>query len=1036
LIGRYVWRDLRRNPRRTLTALAGMTLGIGLFSAVLFFIDGSSATMTARAIAPLPIDMQRVLSDPLGNQVRLAQEITPTQLQPGQRAHVTLVLANNSARPANEVVIRDEASPPLKYVPNSTTIDGSRMQDPAGDFPLAQGEAKLGLNLGTVLAKSKVTLGYDVVADSAVESVPALGPSASFSSREIGVPVKANTSEPLSLDELTHQIGQIPGVARAEPLSFVDLDPGSLGAGPKRPAEGVRVFGLDDRYLEHDPSIRILSGSYEPGSGLLSAEAARALSISPGGVVQIQVPGLNQPLSVRISGITDVSRAKSLFYSRQGKQLEQFVYVRNTVIVGPEVFAKTIVPAFQNVTTTPGTVLRSQPILEVDVFLEREPLAADPATALAQTKAVADATNAVAPGQDVLIDNISNALDVARDDAQTAKRMFVFLGLPGALLAAILTSYAGGVLASALRREQAILRIRGANRGHLLRMHALRTLALAAIGSLLGVALGLVSAAVVLSADALASASPVSLLVSALLGAGVGFLATGLALYAAGRRAITHQISDERAQLASRPPLWRRFGIDFLILGAAAAVAWYQRRHGGFEGVHGSVYYGRSVVLRQYLVIIPIGIWLGGVLVLGRVVERVFAYLPLPRRHRFGRPIRGLLTRSIRRRSWAAASAVIMVGLIVALGTSVASFSASYDQAKARDARFLVGSDVRVTPAPISALDHPPQYAQRLQVPGIQKATPVVYGLLNALVESELNEDAGNMAAVDPAAYGQVAPLVDGDFVGTTAANAMEILQREPGGVFLGSQLADLLDVEPGDDVQVLFARGTKEQQLSEMKVIGLFERLPGFPDGVDLLVNMKRQMQLIPSSNTTFFLAQTSDPSDTTLDRAVAGLQAGPGSVDALQIDTRATALDKDQSSLAALNIRGLLTLDSAYGLAMAATAITIFVFGLLLQRRREYVTLRAQGMRIGQIRSLLVTESVGVAIVGAGLGALVGAGMAYFLVTVLRPLFVLRPAVVMPRADIVVLAALVLAVSLIASMAATTLIRRLSPGELLRDE
>ena len=183
--------------------------------------------------------------------------------------------------------------------------------------------------------------------------------------------------------------------------------------------------------------------------------------------------------------------------------------------------------------------------------MERAPLDADPGTALAQTKAVADAVNAVASGQDILIDNISNALQVARDDARTAKRMFVFLGLPGALLAAILTSYAGGVLASALRREQAILRIRGANRRHLLRMHALRTLALATVGSVLGVALGLVSSAVVLSADALASASPLSLLTSALLGAGAGFLATGVALYAAGRRPST-------ARSATSEPSWRR----------------------------------------------------------------------------------------------------------------------------------------------------------------------------------------------------------------------------------------------------------------------------------------------------------------------------------------------------------------------------------------------------------------------------------------------------------------------------------------------
>jgi lipoprotein-releasing system permease protein len=379
---------------------------------------------------------------------------------------------------------------------------------------------------------------------------------------------------------------------------------------------------------------------------------------------------------------------------------------------------------------------------------------------------------------------------------------------------------------------------------------------------------------------------------------------------------------------------------------------------------------------------------------------------------------------------------MIMVGLIVALGTSVAAFSASYNQAKARDARFVVGSDVRVTPSPISALEHPPQYAEKLEVPGIQPATPVVYGLNNALLESEVNEDAGNMAAVDPAAFAQVAPLIDTDFLSTTAANAMDALQREPRGVLLTEDLADTLDVDVGDSVKVLFARGTQDQKLSKLKVLGLFQRLPGFGEGVDLVVNIQRQMELIPSTNATFFLAQTTDPSDATLDRVVTALRDGPGAADALQIDTRATALDKDQSSLAALNIRGLLTLDSAYALAMAATAITIFVFGLLLQRRREYVTLRAQGMRIGKIRSLLVTESVGVVVVGAAVGALVGAVMAYFLVTVLRPLFVLRPEVVVPRDDIAVLAALVLAVSVVASLAATTLIRRLPPGELLRDE
>ena len=75
------------------------------------------------------------------------------------------------------------------------------------------------------------------------------------------------------------------------------------------------------------------------------------------------------------------------------------------------------------------------------------------------------------------------------------------------------------------------------------------------------------------------------------------------------------------------------------------------------------------------------------------------------------------------------------------------------------------------------------------------------------------------------------------------------------------------------------------------------------------------------------------------------------------------------------------------------------------------------------------LVTESVGVVVAGAGVGTLVGIAMAYLLVTVLDP-FCAPSRSRHPRADIAALAALVLAVSVTASLAATTLIRRLPPG------
>src|SRR5919109_5696144 len=127
---RYVWRDLVRNPRRTLATLGGIVLGVGLFSGVLFFIDGSAATMTQRAIAPLALDMQRVLTSPLGGGLKLKERIDgPDTLRPGRTAKVILTVFNSGAEPAHEVVVHDEPPPSLGYLAGSATLDGRPLPD-------------------------------------------------------------------------------------------------------------------------------------------------------------------------------------------------------------------------------------------------------------------------------------------------------------------------------------------------------------------------------------------------------------------------------------------------------------------------------------------------------------------------------------------------------------------------------------------------------------------------------------------------------------------------------------------------------------------------------------------------------------------------------------------------------------------------------------------------------------------------------------------------------------------------------------------
>src|ERR1700694_2612229 len=83
----YALRDLIRNPRRTLAALTGVALAVGLFASITLFVDGSAARMTQRAIAPVAIDMQAGLTSPL---TTTPHSITPAPLLPRPADSITL----------------------------------------------------------------------------------------------------------------------------------------------------------------------------------------------------------------------------------------------------------------------------------------------------------------------------------------------------------------------------------------------------------------------------------------------------------------------------------------------------------------------------------------------------------------------------------------------------------------------------------------------------------------------------------------------------------------------------------------------------------------------------------------------------------------------------------------------------------------------------------------------------------------------------------------------------------------------------------
>ncbi len=1034
MLTRYVFADLVRNPRRTMSTMVGVTLGVGLFCGVLFFVDGLSASMTQRAVAPLPIDMQRIVTERVGGAIAFTQTFDSAgPISTGDHARVDLEVRNTSKVAANEVTVRSLPDGDLRFVAGSAHRAGTAMSGGKAN-PFAHGAGLTGFNLGTIPPGGVQRLSYRVeaLATTPVDDTTVVS---TYSSRESVSPITANQESTVPLDELARLVGGLSGVAHASQLSFADLGPHTLAANGSTTRGTAKILGFAADYARRDATVKIVRGRLSAGGAVLSAEAAKELRAGIGDRVTVTLPD-DSSLSVLVSGIADLSRARSLFSSRRGGDLETFIYTPNSIIVSPQTFAGTVLPAFERAATTRGARLKSPPVREIDITLDRELLASDPATALVQTQRIAAAVNGVAAHQDYLLDNISNTLTVATADASAAKRLFIFLGVPGGLLAAMLAAYAGSVLAEGQRREQATLRIRGASRRHLLRMLTLRTAALTACGSLIGLGLGYFAAVAVLGQQSLNRASTASLLGSSLIGTLGGFLATGTALYVTGRRSIEREINEDRARLAGRAPLWRRFGFDVIgvvvvVVGTAVAL----RTH-AFDGAPGSVYFGRSVSLNLALLVLPVAVWITGSLLAARLCGNLLARTQPRSSGQVGSPLASLYRLSIGRRPWAIANGAVVVSLIVALAVSLAGFTSSYDAAKTTDARYATGSDIRITPSPTSQRTYGVGDAGLFRTAGVADTSPVIYSVSNVVLRSARTSDPANLAAIQPDSYASVAPVADAQFPSGDAAVELGTLTTDPKAILLSEDMAAFLKAKVGDTLYVLLVRATSQQVEVPLHVTGLYERLPGFPDGADAVMAIDRHQAEVPTKAPDFFLAATTTNDDAGLGRAVASLRQGPGALDHLQIDTRATTLARDQSSLAALNISGLVRLDETFALAMAVIAIAIFVFGLLLQRRREYITLRAQGLEPRTIRLLIATEAGTVALAGVVAGLLVGTAMGYYFITVLRPLFVLTPGYTLSMGAALTPVALVFVATVISSVAGSRLVNRLEPTELLRDE
>ena len=807
-----------------------------------------------------------------------------------------------------------------------------------------------------------------------------------------------------------------PGVASTLPVGFAQTSglSASTGSSTQTTGPGV-VLGLPAAYRAVFPGeIRTLAGT-DTGV-MLAQQTAANLHAAPGDTVTIGRAGL-PPVSVTLAGIVELPQANSLFQTVGAPATAQPAAPPDNVVLMPE--------AQWHQLFDPLAVTRPE-LVSTQIHVRRDhTLAPDPSAAFTAVRAAARNLEARSAGAVVVGDNLGAALDAARSDAAYAQVLFLFLGLPGAVLAALLTATITAAGAGRRRAEQALLRVRGATARQLLGLAAVEA---AVIGGT-GAALGLL-AAVVVNTVTFGSPRFGATLATAVgwpaaaAGAGI-FIAVATVLVPARRDLREHTVAAGRAHVeAPRQPVWARLGLDVVIL-LGAALVFFATTGAGYqlvlapEGVP-------SISVSYWAFAGPALLWLGAALITWRLAD-----LLLGRGRglitRLLRPmageLAGTIASSMARQRRPLVRAIVMLTLAVAFAASTATFNATYRQQAEADAQLTNGADVTVTAAPGTAAA-PDTAALLAGVPGVRAVGPLQHRF------AYIGADLQDLYGVRPATITRATALQDSYFPHATASGVMNTLATKPDSILVSAETVNDFQLQPGDPVTLRIIDAGQPRPVT-FHYAGVVSEFPTAPKDSFFVVNA------------TYLAAQTSSgaPGVFLVDTGGRDTAAVAARIRAL-VGTAATVTDIGTvrasvgSSLTAVDLSGLTRLELSFALVLAVGAGAVVLALGLAERRRTYALLSALGARPPHLRAMVFSETGVLAVLGILAGILTGAALSVMLVKVLTGVFDPPPdTIAVPWLYLVTVIAVTAGALAAVSAAAVTMVTRPSTVSAIRD-
>jgi putative ABC transport system permease protein len=767
------------------------------------------------------------------------------------------------------------------------------------------------------------------------------------------------------------KVRSFPGVKTALPVSFADTTGFTAKPhGSTTSSSAGVVVGIPPTYRTTYPDQ--LSQFVGAESGVLIAQQLAAdLEVKLGDLVTIGRAGL-PPVRVRIQGIVDVPSEATLFQKVGAPLGAKPQPTPSSVIFVPLARWHTL---FDPLARARPDLVRNQ----IHVALSHAGLPRDPSAAYNYAGGLGRNLEVKLLGTGLVANNLAHALAKARSDSLYARVVFLFLGLPGAVLAGLITATIAAAGADRRRREQALMRTRGATTSVLVKMALGETLAVAVVGGVLGLLGALVIGRLAFGSAGFGATASGTLIWSA------GAFALGLLIAAAAiclpawrdARALT--VSDARRVVGrTRGPWWARYWLDLVAL-AGSALIFYWTGSNGYKlvlAVEGSP----LVSVNYYSFLAPILLWIGVGLLIWRIAD-----FTLTRGRglieRLTTPLAGGLARTVAatmaRQHRQLAGALTLVALTVCFAGSTAAFNATYKQQAEIDARLSAGADVVVAETPNSHVG-PAAAASLLRIPGVKSVEPLQHRFVY------LGADLQDLYGVNAATIVKNAQLRDSFFKGGTAKALFARLAARPDAVLVSNEAATSYQLKPGDPITIRIQDNrTKKQTRVTFTYAGVAMKFPSTASDSFFVGNASYIASKTGNNAVDKFLIQTST-SPPKVAKLVATQVGGSARVSDITSKRK-----KIGGSLTATEIAGLTRVELGFALLLAAAATGLLLWLGLAERRRTFAIADALGAKSRQLGSFIWSETAFVTIGGFVLGTAGASALAYVLVKVLTGVF-----------------------------------------------